>query len=405
MQNVPSSPRATDPLVGVLTEIARIVAETLSLPDVFARVAEAARRVLPFDSAGVVRIVDGPVLLSWGTAIPGRPASPEWRYERNETSDLLWPSAPGTRRIDDARPLLDPSLRADRDVLDAGVRSILVAPIVRGLVPLGNLWFSAKAPSLFSAEDEEAAGAIADILSAALEHERLADEERKRLRRHRELEALGPALASALDLREVFDQVSAIARRVIPHDKMTLGLLSDDRTQNRLWAIAGDRSWAPETYSIPESERAQMELDFQIVTDAETDLPPDSSRRAILLGAGLRSSLRFPVRLEGRIVGALSFHSTQTGRYGEEDVELAGRVADQVALAFSHQRLAEEAKRAEEARREAARLEARVLALSDELESRDGFGRIVGASPAWRAVLVHASKVAPTETTVLLTGD
>ena len=111
------------------------------------------------------------------------------------------------------------------------------------------------------------------------------------------------------------------------------------------------------------------------------------------------------MRLEGKIVGALSFHSTAAGRYGEEDVELAGRVADQVALAFSHQRLAEEAKRAEEARREAARLEARVLALSDELESRDGFGRIVGASPAWRAVLVHASKVAPTETTVLLTGD
>ena len=148
-----------------------------------------------------------------------------------------------------------------------------------------------------------------------------------------------------------------------------------------------------------------MELGFQIVGDAETDLPPDSSRRAILLGAGLRSSLRVPVRLEGRIVGALSFHATDTGRYGEEDVELAGRVADQVALAFSHQRLAEEAKRAEEARREAARLEARVQALSDELESRDGFGRIVGASPAWRAVLVHASKVAPTETTVLLTGD
>jgi transcriptional regulator with GAF, ATPase, and Fis domain len=394
-----------DPLVGVLTEIARIVAETLSLPDVFARVAVAARRVLPFDAAGVVRIVDGPALLSWGMATPGIPAEPEWRYERAEISDSLWPSAAGTRRIDDARAVLDPSLRADRNALDAGTRSILVAPIARGLVPLGSLWLSAKEPSRFSPRDEETASAIAVILSAALEHERLADEERKRLRRHRELEALGPALASALDVREVFDQVSAIAGRVLPHDKMTLGLLSDDRTENRLWAIAGDRSWAPETYAIPESERAQMELDFQIVKDAETDLPPDSSRRAILLGAGLRSSLRFPVRLEGRIVGALSFHSTETGRYGEEDVELAGRVADQVALAFSHQRLAEEAKRAEEAQRQAARLEARVLALSDELESRDGFGRIVGASPAWRAVLVHASKVAPTETTVLLTGD
>ena len=404
MPTIPSAPHAADPLVGVLTEIARTVAETLSLPEVFARVADAARRVLPFDAAGVARLVDGTALLSWGTSTPGLPEGREWRYEKSEISDLLWPSGT-TRRIDDTREVLDRNRRADREVLDAGTRSILVAPIARGSLPLGSVWFSSRTASRFGPEEEEAARAVADILSAALEHERLAEEERSRLRRHRQLEALGPALASALDVREVFDQVSAIARNVIPHEKMTLGLLSDDRTENRLWAVAGDRSWAPEAYPIPESERAQMDLDHQVVVDAETDLPPDSSRRAILLAAGLRASLRVPIRLEGKTVGALSFHAKEVGRYHEEDVELACRVADQVALAFSHQRLAEEAKRTEDARREAARLEERVRVLSDELESRDGFGRIVGASPSWRAVLVQASKVAPTETTVLLTGE
>jgi len=399
-----TSPRTPDPLVGVLTEIARAAAETLSLPVVFCRVAEAARRVLPFDHAGVVRIVEGPALLSWGLATAGE-ADAEWRLEEGEVSPALWPSRPGTRRIDDARSVLDPTRRGDRATLDAGTRSILVATIVRGTQPLGNFWVASRAASLYGPAEEAAAAAIADILSASLEHERLAEEERRRIRRHRDLEALGPALASALDVREVFDQVSTIARRVLPHDKMTLGLLSEDRTENRLWAIAGDRSWAPETYPIPESERAQMVLDYQIVADAETDLPVDSSRRAILLGAGLRSSLRVPIRLEGKTVGALSFHAAAKGSYGPEDVEIALRVADHVALAFSHQRLAEEARRVEEARREAARLEERVRALSDELDSRDGFGRVVGASPAWRGVLVQASKVAPTETTVLLTGE
>ena len=404
MSSSSTSPRTPDPLVGVLTEIARAAAETLSLPVVFCRVAEAARRVLPFDHAGVVRIVEGPALLSWGLATAGE-ADAEWRLEEGEVSPALWPSRPGTRRIDDARSVLDPTRRGDRATLDAGTRSILVATIVRGTQPLGNFWVASRAASLYGPAEEAAAAAIADILSASLEHERLAEEERRRIRRHRDLEALGPALASALDVREVFDQVSTIARRVLPHDKMTLGLLSEDRTENRLWAIAGDRSWAPETYPIPESERAQMVLDYQIVADAETDLPVDSSRRAILLGAGLRSSLRVPIRLEGKTVGALSFHAAAKGSYGPEDVEIALRVADHVALAFSHQRLAEEARRVEEARREAARLEERVQALSDELDSRDGFGRVVGASPAWRGVLVQASKVAPTETTVLLTGE
>ena len=404
MPNNPTEPPGADPLVGVLTEIARIVAETLSLPEVFSRVAGAARRVLPFDAAGVVRVVEGPALRSWGLLAPGAPAG-DVLWRQDEISPLLWPSADAPRRIDDARSALDPALAADRRFLEEGTRSILVASITKGETPLGDLWFASREPGRFSPTDEATAGAIADILSAALEHERRAVDERERLRRHRELEALVPALASALDLREVFEQVSGIARRVIPHDRMTLGLLSDDRTENRLWAVTGDRATLPETYPIPESERDQMALGFQIVADAGRDLPPDSARRSILLANGLRSSLRVPIRLEGRVVGALSFHAAEPGRFGDGDVELARRVADQVALAFSHQRLSEEAGKAEAARREAARLEARVRALSDELDSRDGFGRIVGASPAWRAALVQASKVAPTETTVLLTGE
>ena len=393
------------PLVGALSEIARVVAETLSLPEVFLRVAEATRRVLPFDAAGVGRVVEGPALLSWGLAAGEGATETGFRYEEGEMSSVLWPSRGGVRRVDDAPEELDRERRADRETLDSGTRSVLLAPIERANGVIGVFWVSSRQARAYDAGHEEAAAAIAAVLSAALEHERRADEDRERLRRHRELDALGPALASALDVREVFDQVSSIARRVVPHDKMTLGLLSEDRTENRLWAVAGDRSWAPETYPIPESERAQMEADVQIVADAEADLPADSSRRAILLAADLRSSLRVPIRLEGKTVGALSFHAHETRRYGEEDVELARRVADQVALAFSHQKLLEETRRAEEARREAARLEERVRALADELDSRDGFGRVVGASPAWRSVLVQASKVAPTETTVLLTGE
>jgi transcriptional regulator with GAF, ATPase, and Fis domain len=405
VETAPLASHPVDPLSGVLARIAGIVAETLSIPEVFARIAEPARLVLPFASAGVGRIVEGPALLSWGHSIDGGGSREGWRYERVEVSDVLWPSPDGVRRVHDAREVLQRAFRADRETLDSGTRSVLVAPVARGAEIIGVFWVSSREPGAFLPEHEQAAAAIAAVLAAALEHERRAEADRERLLRHRELDALGPALASALDVREVFDQVSAIARRVLPHEKMTLGLLSDDRTENRLWAVAGDRSWAPESYPIPESERAQMELDVQIVADAATDLPADSSRRAILLAAGMRSSLRVPIRLEGRTVGALSFHAREVGRYAEEDVELARRVADQVALAFSHQKLLEETKRTEDARREAARLEERVRALADELESRDGFGRIVGAAPAWRSVLVQASKVAPTETTVLLTGE
>jgi transcriptional regulator of acetoin/glycerol metabolism len=39
------------------------------------------------------------------------------------------------------------------------------------------------------------------------------------LRRLENLDELLPTLAGVLDIREVFERVSAIARRVLPHDK------------------------------------------------------------------------------------------------------------------------------------------------------------------------------------------
>jgi transcriptional regulator with GAF, ATPase, and Fis domain len=91
-------------------------------------------------------------------------------------------------------------------------------------------------------------------------------------------------------------------------------------------------------------------------------------------------------------------------RYAEEDVEVAVRIADRVGLVLSHRKLAEEARVAHEARERAERLEATVETLTRELESR-GRDRIVGVSASWKEVLLHVGRVAPSETTVLVTGE
>jgi two-component system NtrC family response regulator len=53
----------------------------------------------------------------------------------------------------------------------------------------------------------------------------------------------------------------------------------------------------------------------------------------------------------------------------------------------------------------AAQLEAQVATLTRELEARSGHRRVVGHSRQWKDVLAHATRVAHTETTVLLTGE
>jgi transcriptional regulator with GAF, ATPase, and Fis domain len=79
-------------------------------------------------------------------------------------------------------------------------------------------------------------------------------------------------------------------------------------------------------------------------------------------------------------------------------------VAEHVALALAHQRLAEESRRTEAAQDRAAQLKERVHVLVGELEALSAH-RALGRSRRWRDVLAQATKVAPTDTTVLLTGE
>src|SRR5207237_8560762 len=53
----------------------------------------------------------------------------------------------------------------------------------------------------------------------------------------------------------------------------------------------------------------------------------------------------------------------------------------------------------------AERLESRVKLLAQELDSKTGYGRVVGQSEEWKDMLRKATQVAATDTTVLLTGE
>jgi two-component system response regulator HydG len=119
---------------------------------------------------------------------------------------------------------------------------------------------------------------------------------------------------------------------------------------------------------------------------------------------GVRSSLRATIRLNGVAVGGLAFSSRQPDRFDDDHGEFAMRVAEHVALVLAHQKLAEESRRTAAAQDRAALLEERVQLLARELETLSPH-RALGRSRAWNDVLAQATKVAATDTTVLMTGE
>jgi transcriptional regulator with GAF, ATPase, and Fis domain len=101
----------------------------------------------------------------------------------------------------------------------------------------------------------------------------------------------------------------------------------------------------------------------------------------------------------------LAFVAFARGLYTEPDLFVARRIRDRLTLHFTHGRGAEAARRAAEANERASQLAMRVRALTEELNARSGYRRVVGNSPSWRQALTEATQVASTETTVLLQGE
>jgi transcriptional regulator with GAF, ATPase, and Fis domain len=399
---VPSDP-LPDSLVSALRHITRAVAGTLELKEVFARVAEAAATVLPLDFMAVMRVTDADGLELY--SISGKAEDKTHVIRPEDFSPALRPVPDRVLRIDDMAEQADPGFPIDLKMREAGMRSSLTAPLFRGEQLAGYVMVESRRPSAFTAGHEAALQPIADLLAMTLEHERLWSRDVARRRRLDAINALVPMLANVLDIREIFNQVSAVVKPVLPHDLLVLSSLSADRTVMTVDALSGEP--APEIWPPMPVREADLKHAVEPVlvqdTEAEADTEPERCQKCRLLG--VRSLLKIPLILDGGYIGSLIFFSKTPGQYSEEDVALARWVADHVSLAISHQRLAEEARQAAEARERASLLEERVLALRDELAATRGYHRVLGESKRWTDVLTQAAKVAPTETTVLLTGE
>ena len=137
--------------------------------------------------------------------------------------------------------------------------------------------------------------------------------------------------------------------------------------------------------------------------DAETRFPVVVE---MLKTRGVRSVCALPLTALHRRLGALTLGSTETDAYSWEEVNFLSLVANQVALAVDDSLNFEELEKAlEEIQRLKDRLQDENLVLREQIDQALMFEEIVGASPALRAVLSHVSKVAPTDSGVLLTGE
>src|SRR5262245_56996145 len=333
----------------------------VTLGDMFARTVTALGRPLALDHAELVLLDDT------GSArvltLRGGEAEPlETTITVPDYSERLWPAEhSGPRVIADAAAGLDGAHAGDQRLLDGGARVLAVIPLAPEGRRAGVLILASRDAAGLAEAHLPTLVTAGEFLVIAHERERLWTTQQVRHRRRVRLEGMLPKIAESLDVRKVFVELSGVIREVIPHDVLAFALLNADRSGVRVQAAThmGVMDLPEYKFSSPEEAldsnwRFLLAYDLAPVDEhsvrvrisprsapevMEVVTRPGAQWMRFIRQAGIRSSMRVPIRSKDRPVGGVAFMSRAPDAYDDEDGVVASRIADQLALALAHQAL------------------------------------------------------------------
>ncbi len=221
--------------------------------------------------------------------------------------------------------------------------------------------------------------------------------------RYRTLLEITNALVANLTREALFAAIATALRRVVPFERTAIFLHDPERDVLRLFVL---ESSLPSSHfvvglEVPATE-SHVGLVFQhqrpfVRRDLEREQHYPAETQAF--ADGVRSFAIVPLVVRARCVGTLAVASTRVGQYSEGDVAFLQEVAGQVAVAIENMLAYEQISAL------TARLQHENAYLQEEIHREHDFAQMVGGSEPLLAVLSRVEKVAPTDSTVLITGE
>jgi len=292
-----------------------------------------------------------------------------------------------------------------------GVKSICSLPLTTAQRRLGVMSFGRGTTHAHTETEiaflQQVARLVAVAVDNALNFESAQAYQRQLARERDRLRVLlevNNAVVSKLALHDLLNAISASLRRVIHHEYTSLALYDAATNQMRVLAldfpqgkgliheemiVSLDGSIAGKAFQMRQPlvlDRAGME-----------EFKSETSRA--LRAEGVRSVVSVPLITHDHALGTISLASLRDGAFQQGDVDLLVQVAVQLAIAVENSLAFQEIAELKN------KLAQEKLYLEDEIRSEMNFDEIVGDGPKLRAVLKQVETVAPTDSTVLITGE
>jgi formate hydrogenlyase transcriptional activator len=220
--------------------------------------------------------------------------------------------------------------------------------------------------------------------------------------RYRTLLEINNALISNLTRDDLFRAIAQALRRVVPFERTAIFLHDPDKDVLKLFILESELTSSYFTVGL---EMPPGESHVGVVfTRRQPLLRRDLGREReypaedLAYEDGVRSYVIVPLIARGACVGVLAVASTTPGQYSDTDGTFS-KVAGQVALAVENMQAYEEIAALK------GRLEDENVYLQEEIRREHNFVEMVGSSSVLLTALRQVERVAPTDSTVLISGE
>ncbi len=292
-----------------------------------------------------------------------------------------------------------------------GIQSFCAVPLTTSHRRLGALGFGSQSREAYSECDldflMQVSKQVAVAVDNALNFSRAESSQEQLIRERDRLRLIldiNNAVASILDVRELFVAISKSLQHVVKHDYCSLGLYHRENNQLRLYALdfPEGKGWIHEGM-IRQADEVPAGVAIttkQPVLFTASDYEGYHSDFVCRLKAeGVQSGCCVPLIAHGQVLGVLNVASFQEAAFAQVDADLLQQVANQISIAVENA-LAylaiEELKN---------KLAEEKLYLEEEIKTSYNFKEFVAESNALKRVLKQVEHVAPTDSTVLIMGE
>jgi formate hydrogenlyase transcriptional activator len=395
-----------------LNEVSRIIASRRNLSDLFHDLAERLHRLLDFSylsvmlydpAKHVMRLHNlessphGPLRPGAEFAVEDIPSGWVWRHQQPLViSDLVQESR---------------FPRARRALREYGLGSFCSLPLSTAHRRLGTLTMGRPAREAYSPSEVAFAQLVAAQVAVAVDnalHSQEAQALQQQLARERDrlqllLEVTNSAISN-LELRDVLRAVSATLRRVMHCDAVGVALPDAEGDRLRVYALdfPDSKGFIQEETLMPlggSLAGQAFRTGKPVVLDRPDPAQVSPEDYRLIAGEGIQSSCLLPLISRQRRLGVLGLGRRQEHAFTPDEVAFLSQVASQVAIAVENALAYGQIAALKD------QLAREKLYLEEEIRSELSFENIVGQSAALRRVLHQVETVAPTEATVLVTGE